>query len=223
MTPRQSLWEFFRTRQPLTVGAIADSTALTEAEFDCEIVELRLDSLGTGNDLISFVESCPCPLLLTARGKIEGGQSEWSIEERAAAYRKLMPFASAIDIELRDFEVMGDIVSEAREQGIVVVGSFHDFQATPPLEILLSKKDDRADILKFALMAHSTACIQSQLAVFEAFQGRALSVMGMGPLGAAARPLMAKAGSILNYGYLGNTPTAPNQWPAGLLKQALSV
>ena len=47
--------------------------------------------------------------------------------------------------------------------------------------------------------------------------------MGMGPLGAAARPLMAKSGSLLNYGYLGATPTAPDQWPAGLLKQTLSL
>ena len=50
-----------------------------------------------------------------------------------------------------------------------------------------------------------------------------LSVMGMGPLGAAARPLMARSGSLLNYGYLGATPTAPDQWPAGLLKQTLSL
>jgi 3-dehydroquinate dehydratase len=47
--------------------------------------------------------------------------------------------------------------------------------------------------------------------------------MGMGPLGAAARPLMAEAGSLLNYGFLGTTPTAPNQWPAGLLKATLAI
>ena len=47
--------------------------------------------------------------------------------------------------------------------------------------------------------------------------------MGMGPLGAAARPLMAKAGSLFNYGYLGATPTAPDQWPAQLLKKTLAL
>ncbi|MDB4288703.1 hypothetical protein N9947_01920 [bacterium] len=46
-----------------------------------------------------------------------------------------------------------------------------------------------------------------------------LSVMGMGPLGGEARPEMMKMGSLLNYGYLGETPTAPNQWPVAKLKE----
>ena len=44
--------------------------------------------------------------------------------------------------------------------------------------------------------------------------------MGMGPLGAEARPEMMKLGSILNYGFLGETATAPNQWPVAKLRAA---
>jgi 3-dehydroquinate dehydratase-1 len=44
--------------------------------------------------------------------------------------------------------------------------------------------------------------------------------MGMGPLGAAARPALALCGSRLNYGFL-HTPAAPGQWPAPLLAEAL--
>lgn len=186
-------------------------------------MELRLDSLGTEDQLLEFAKACPLPLLITARGPLEGGQSDWSISEREKAYFKLMPYAAAIDIELRDFDALGRVIANAREQRVVVVGSFHHFQETPGLPELTSKLDTRADIHKFALMATSLPCIQAHLSLFDAHPGEALAIMGMGPLGAAARPLMAKAGSLLNYGYLGATPSAPNQWPAGLLKQALSV
>lgn len=223
MTPRQLLWDSIHARKPLTVGAIADSGAFKVTSPECDVVELRLDSLGTDDELIAFARTCPLPLLITARGPQEGGQNTWSISERAEAYRKLMPYASAIDIELRDFQSLDDVLAEATDLKIVVVGSFHNFETTPNLQELAGKLNARADIHKFALMATSLTCIQTHLSLFEALPGSALSAMGMGPLGAAARPLMAKAGSLLNYGYLGATPTAPNQWPAGLLKQALSV
>jgi 3-dehydroquinate dehydratase-1 len=107
---------------------------------------------------------------------------------------------------------------------VLVVGSFHDFEATPSLDTLTSKLNpQRVDIHKFALMAHSLDDIKSHFSLMKILSHQKLSVMGMGPLGAAARPLMAKAGSLLNYGYLGKTPTAPNQWPAALLSDALAL
>lgn len=207
----------------MTVGAIADFEALQSGSFDCDAVELRLDSLGTGEEVLQFAETCPLPLLITARGSAEGGQSDWSLAERADAYRRFLPHAAAIDIELRDFDALDAVISEAKSDGILVVGSFHDFQATPALDFLAAKSDERADLHKFALRTDSLDAIQVHLGLFDALGENPLSVMGMGPLGAAARPLMAKAGSLLNYGYLGKIPTAPDQWPAGLLKQALLV
>ena len=49
-----------------------------------------------------------------------------------------------------------------------------------------------------------------------------MSMMGMGELAPASRLLYAQHGSLLNYGYLGEEPTAPGQWPAILLKEAIS-
>jgi hypothetical protein len=34
--------------------------------------------------------------------------------------------------------------------------------------------------------------------------------------------LCAQCGSVLNYGYLGDEPTAPGQWDAGSLKRAIT-
>ncbi|MGC6465890.1 MAG: type I 3-dehydroquinate dehydratase [Akkermansiaceae bacterium] len=223
MTPRQTLRETLEARKPLTVGAIADSSAFQSDLTGCDVVELRLDSLGTGEDVLSFARTCPLPLLITARGKAEGGQSDWDLGDRARAYREFLPMASAIDIELRDFDALDDIVSAARDEEVILVGSYHDFSATPNAGDLRGKLNEKADLHKFALMATSADCIRRHLDLFDAIPDLPLSLMGMGPLGAAARPLMAKAGSLLNYGFLGATPTAPNQWPAGLLQQALSV
>jgi 3-dehydroquinate dehydratase-1 len=44
--------------------------------------------------------------------------------------------------------------------------------------------------------------------------------MGMGALGKVSRLLFARAGSVLNYGYL-DQPNASGQWEATLLKERL--
>ncbi len=212
-------------RKPLTVAAIADSKALdlsTDTILKmCDIVELRLDSLGWNEKILSFAKKCPTPLLVTARGAAEGGANELSLKQRAEAYRTLMPYASLIDIEMRNFNSLESILTEAKKSNITVVGSFHNFEKTPPLPELRAKLNTPADIHKFALKVQKKEDLQTLLALLT--EDQALSVMGMGALGSASRPLMAEAGSILNYGYAGETPTAPGQWPAALLKQTLNL
>lgn len=223
MTHRELFKQYLSDKKQLIVGAVADPSTLSVTITACDIVELRLDSLGTDTDVVHFSEKCPLPLIVTARGPEEGGQCDWSIEKRIDAYRALLPHAALIDIELHDFDIFDEVIAEAKELGIYVIGSFHNFTTTPPPLSLVEKIDPRADIHKFALMARSKNDIKSHLDVFDHLSGHTLSVMGMGPLGAAARPLMAEAGSILNYGFLGATPTAPNQWPAELLKATLAI
>jgi 3-dehydroquinate dehydratase-1 len=45
--------------------------------------------------------------------------------------------------------------------------------------------------------------------------------MGMGGLGRVSRLTLAKLGSLLNYGFLGEA-NAPGQWPARQLKDLLN-
>ena len=62
-----------------------------------------------------------------------------------------------------------------------------------------------------------------RLADFQlADHGIPVATMGMGPLAPVSRLLCAQCGSLLNYGYLGTTATAPGQWDSGLLKTAIS-
>ena len=223
MRHRDIIRDYLSEKRPLTVGSIAGKESLSAPPEGCDAIELRLNSLGVGADIRQFAAKSPLPLLVTARGPAEGGQSPWSLEERAAAYLAMIPHAALIDIELRDFDLLVEVIMEARDADVIVVGSFHDFDQTPPIKELVGKIDSRADIHKFALMAKSGRDIAKHLGLMEEFAETPLSVMGMGPLGAAARPLMAKAGSLLNYGFLGTTPTAPNQWPAALLRQTLEI
>ena len=223
MTEQEGKQENVARQTALVVGAIADPEMLQKKINGCDIIELRLDSLGIGPDVLAFAKEAPLPLLVTARGPIEGGQNDWTPADRAEAYLKLLPYSRYIDIELRDFDALADTITAAKASGVTVIGSFHDFTKTPQLSELTSKFDPRADLLKFALMVNDAADIQTHLSLIDNLAKRPFSLMGMGPLGAAARPLMAKAGSLLNYGYLGETPTAPNQWPVSLLKQTLSL
>ncbi len=208
--------EPFHLERVLVVGAVADAAAFKMLAADCDMIELRLDSLGAGEEVINYAKQCPCPLLLTARGPEEGGQNNCSVEERRAAYMALLPYATAIDIELRSFYPLRDVIDAAKKAGVTIVGSFHNFEMTPPLDILTAKIGDIADIHKFATMVNSESDLEIHRALLQG--GKPLSVMGMGSLGAEARPEMMKMGSLLNYGYLGEVATAPNQWPVAKLK-----
>ena len=139
-------------RKRLVVGAIADHSTLSITPTDCDIVELRLDSLGTDENVHQFAKQCPLPVLITARGPEEGGQSSWSKEERAQAYRAFLPYAAIIDIELCDFEGLSSVIDDAKEIGIPVIGSLHDFEVTPEPASLAEKINTRADLHKFAFM-----------------------------------------------------------------------
>lgn len=223
MEHREKVKTLIDQGRPLVVGAISEVEGMAVTPTGCDLIEIRLDSLGTGEAVQNYAASSPLPVLLTARGAEEGGQSPWSLDERAEAYRTLLPHAALIDIELRDFDPLVEVIDDAREGEITVVGSFHDFKVTPSPEELVARLHPKADVHKFALMANSQDDIASQLSLMKLLGQNPFAVMGMGPLGAAARPLMAGCGSLLNYGYLGHTPTAPNQWPAKLLAETLSL
>ena len=83
-------------------------------------------------------------------------------------------------------------------------------------------KDAGAAAFKAAAKLHSPADI-ARLADFQlADHGILVATMGMGPLAPVSRLLCAQCGSVLNYGFLGETPTAPGQWDAASLKQAIA-
>ncbi len=219
-----------QSHQPLIVGAVGDRRVLelTIADSDCDLIELRLDSLGVGTEVHEFAErnKASHPILLTARHPDEGGKNALTCSQRASLYAALLPAGALIDLELRSIRELGEIWAAAEEHGLLRIASWHNFENCPGLnklcDTIAAMKEAGAEIAKCAFRLNQPSDLQR---VAEAFENAPLplAIMGMGPLAPASRLLAANLGSVLNYGYLGEEATAPGQWPARLLKEALAL
>lgn len=196
-------------------------------------LEWRLDTLF-GSDLNSDralpdpagLSTPPLPLLLTARHPDEGGDHDLSAVKRAALLRHFLPLADAIDIELRSMEDLADVADEARQAGVAVLASAHDFERTPDretlLDLILQAEQSGADAVKIATRTEDPASMLRLLAPFADRRPGAppLILMGMGRMGRISRLAAVALGSPLAYGHLGHA-NVPGQWHAVELAEAL--
>lgn len=220
--------------RPSIVGAVADLETLEAladlpAVSDCDLLEFRLDALGSEvgawQALLPASLSLP-PALITVRDPAEGGFHGLALEDRLAHYEASLERAALIDVEIRNLEASASLVESARRQGILVVGSFHDFEKLPSPDllddVLRRGLDAGADAIKLAV---TTATVDEVLRLTRFFLDRcqdvALAAMGMGACGKASRLLLAQAGSRLNYSYLQNA-NASGQWQATELRRLFS-
>ncbi len=231
MVSRLLRFESGRTR---VVGSIGDSEVLrktTDASAleDCDVVEIRLDILAAENalDRSSWSHLIKVPILFTARREEEGGVISSTAAERSSWIELAIDDAAAIDIEVASLEEMQAIAAVLKSRGVPLVASFHDFTATPPQEVWQQKLEIAraagAAVFKAAARIRQPSDLAS-LAEFQSINhGLPVAMMGMGALAPVSRVLCAQYGSVLNYGYLGNVPTAPGQWSAARLKDAIAA
>jgi 3-dehydroquinate dehydratase-1 len=220
--------------RPLVVGCLSSAEDLAEldpalAQSACDLVEIRLDGLHAGGSpagTAAWGHLAPLPLLFTARRGDEGGAGDLDAGTRAKLLRAALVDADWIDIEAASLAELGPVAEAARENGVGLVVSFHDFDSVPDegtLDgVVETARNAGATIAKIAATPDGPAEL-ARLAEFTARDhGIAISTMGMGPLAAASRLLCAQCGSVLNYGFLGSDPTAPGQWSASMLRAAIS-
>jgi 3-dehydroquinate dehydratase-1 len=206
---------------PAVVGVVSRAETLLKLRSEaprCEIIELRADLIGARLEAV-LPPDAPAqpPRILTVRCAREGGGWVGSENDRIGRYVDLLPRAQAVDVEIES-GAFAPVAAAARAAGRRVIGSFHDFAATPDaarLHALIERAArDGADIVKIA----SWTATEDDVRRLEALLGDArpvpLAVMGMGPLGIASRLRLAVAGSCLVYGYL-DEATAPGQLCAG--------
>ena len=215
------------------VGSFGTSAALDAADAGtvrdaCDLAEIRLDLIsGHGAaDFSPWNHLREIPLLFTARRGSEGGSGDLSAAARTALLEMALDDAACIDIELASIPGMGGLLQTLQSRGIPWIASFHDFGKLPDTAVLADAArralDAGAAVFKVAAMLHSPADM-ARLADFQlADHGLPLATMGMGSLAPVSRLLCAQCGSVLNYGYLGETPTAPGQWDAAFLKRAIA-
>jgi 3-dehydroquinate dehydratase I len=188
-------------------------------------VELRLDSLGlAAPEIHAQIQGLPVPILITARDPDEGGDGRLSVADRTALLESHLDVAALMDVELRSAMDLQGVISKAKSRGVGVVGSYHDFNSTPGDEVLRGAVDFglqfKLDCVKIATTLHSADDLARLLHLLASEKRIPLSVMGMGGLGRVSRITLARCGSILNYGYLGES-NAPGQLPARRLKEML--
>lgn len=222
----------FESGRPAVVGSIGNAAVLQEVSLEdahaaCDVVEIRLDGLAAENalDRRNWQHLVGIPLLFTARRQEEGGSLPATAEERAAWLDVALDDAAVIDIEVASLEEMKGMVARIIAKGIPLVASFHDFSGTPEAGVwedrLAVARSHGASVFKAAAKLHGLSDLQT-LARFQAVDhGLPVAMMGMGALAPVSRLLCAQHGSVLNYGYLGDVPTAPGQWSAAKLKDAI--
>jgi 3-dehydroquinate dehydratase-1 len=212
-------------------GNAASLAATTAADaLKCsDLLEIRLDLLVAGGlepERGSWSHLAGVPLLFTARRREEGSPIDLDAARRAELLRRVLDDAALVDIEVASIAEMAPLLDELKRRSIPWVASYHDFEKLPSTAALATAaaiaKDAGAAIFKAAARVHSPADV-ARLAEFQlADHGLPVSTMGMGPLAPVSRLLCAQSGSVLNYGFIGETSTAPGQWSAEFLKLAIS-
>jgi len=198
------------------VGVIHTPAGFQQARrADLSAVEVRADTLPRP-PLPAELSDLPHPVILTVRCFDEGGARPLADATRLALYLELLPAAAAVDLETKSLPALREVATAAARADKPLILSHHDFNATPTLArlrtIAARARDEGADIVKIATKTETAADIARLLTLLDESPGP-LAIMGMGTLGRAARLLFARAGSVLNYGWL-DKPQVPGQWSA---------
>ena len=216
------------------------SEAAAAGRFAPDLVEWRVDffeGLARTDEVVALASeirrAAGAPLLFTRRSEREGGQKITLSEPQVVElYRAVCAARAAdiVDMEMEAERTHVDAVREAaRAQGIALLLSFHDFNATPPAEQLLARYRQAqalgGDIGKLAVMPRSSADVLALLqATLQASSELSIPVAGMsmGALGAVSRLAGGEFGSALTFA-VGQAASAPGQLPIEELRRALAL
>ncbi len=173
------------------------------------------------------------PLLFTFRTAAEGGNRAIEDEDYFAlnAMAAGSGLADIVDVEIaRKEELVRRTISFIHEQNVVILGSNHDFEKTPPAEEIVRRlihmQELGADITKIAVMPQKKQdvldLIRAAVQMEEVYGDRPCVTMSMGKTGVISRICGSFSGSSITFGMAG-TASAPGQIPAEDLAQILRI
>ena len=218
---------------------VSQTTTLVGVELD--IIEWRADFLDVAPSPAAVLEAAARvraaargrPVLFTFRTHHESGNKPITSEE----YRDLniavidSGLVDAVDVEHHFERTAGDaIIAAARKAGVPVVGSFHDFTATPPVEDLIRRLVEMQErgcaVAKAAVMPRSTGDVLRLMEATWTMASRHPSTpvltMSMGGLGLITRLSPRVTGSCATFATVGR-PSAPGQIPVEELQPILEL
>jgi 3-dehydroquinate dehydratase-1 len=192
--------------------------------LDCDVVEVRLDLIDNV-DGIKALEKINQPVMSTCMPKDEGGEFEGSEVERLDLLKKTLPYSNYISVELRmEADLRDELVLAARDAGVNVVMTLHDFEKTPTVDEIVEKlqamEDVGADIAKVAFICEN---IEDALDIMAAKIRSKLEIpviaLGMGEEGKITRASAPFIDCYLSFASVAEEEaTAPGQYSLQELK-----
>ena len=173
------------------------------------------------------------PILFTFRTKKEGGEKEIGMPEYTALNKAVAEsgYVDAVDVEVfSGDEIVKENIANIHAANKIVVGSNHDFFATPEKAELIRRlckmQELGADLPKIAVMPKTCAdVITLQDATQEmanTYADRPIITMSMGSLGVITRMAGEVFGSSMTFGAVGQV-SAPGQIPVEKLQAAMAI
>lgn len=206
-----------------------------------DLLEWRVDFFAALGDALAVIDTARAiraaaggtPVLFTRRSAREGGPPIALAETEVVRVHEAV--CAARCVELVDWEMSSDggdfarIRAATRANGLPLVASYHNFEATPDAAWLTAKFAEAerlgADVAKVAVMPQGPQDVLTLLAATHAAsQSVALPLisMSMGPYGALSRMVGWAFGSTVTFA-VGQSSSAPGQVPIDELRAVLQV
>jgi 3-dehydroquinate dehydratase-1 len=206
-----------------------------------DLIEWRVDFFAAIDDTARVVAlgreiraaAGAIPIIFTRRSTREGGTPIAIDEDQVFALYDAVARSGCID--LLDVELSSEprhwqqSLALARATGVRMIGSYHNFQATPPKTELVAKfaamAAGGADVAKVAVMPQQLRDVLTLLdATLEARETLAVPLisMSMGAYGALSRLFGWMYGSTVSFA-VGDQPSAPGQVPIADLNTVVDV
>ena len=209
--------------------------------YDLDVVEWRVDFFDDVLDtdaVLAVAEQIVValggrPLVFTFRTVGEGGAKPIEPEAYVALNTALIEsgLIDAIDVQ-HGFDRAGcdTVIASAKAHGVAVVGSFHDFCATPPADVIVSHlvamQERGCDIAKAAFMPVNPgdvlALLNATWTMTNEHPSTPVLTMSMAGMGLITRMAAQVVGSCATFATVG-LPSAPGQVPVEQLQPILDL
>ena len=216
-------------------ASTADLSQEPAARDHADAVEFRMDLADEPVAALEPYEG-DLPLVVTNRASWEGGEAEdlGRYDELSDAVAR--DAVVAVDVELAalrgnapDGEQPHAVAlrETAREEGVAVIASVHDFESTPEEDVLVELLSDAAaegDVAKLATTAEERADALAMLSATHraTAAGHDVATMCMGKAGRHTRAVTPVYGSQIGYASVDpDEATAPGQYDLATLRSLL--
>ena len=179
-------------------------------EGGSDIAELRVDFFkSTDNlDFNKIVSNSVLPLIVTNRNRENGGLFSGDENTRLSILKKCIsarPLYVDIELNMQD-STREEMINYAKQNGVTVICSYHDFHATPSADSILQTYDKayntNCDLIK---MVYTPKDNNDSIRILEVtnyirnYKNKPFTLFGMGKYGQLTRIFSLFLGSSLTY------------------------